>query len=67
MKTRSDKIKMPKPVTSKEKKSFSELVTEKSLELFGFTPQEKSDQNLKWMLKNGYKIKTIRYKKSLYL
>ena len=46
-------------MTSK-KKSFSEKVTEKSLELFGFTPQERSDQNLKWMLENGYKIKTVR-------
>jgi len=46
-------------MTSK-KKSFSEKVTEKSLELFGFTPQEKSDQNLKWMLENGYKIKIVR-------
>ena len=53
-------------MTSK-KKSFSERVTEKSLELFGFSPQEKSDQNLKWMLKNGYKIKNVRDKKSLYL
>ena len=46
-------------MTSK-KQSFSEKVTEKSLELFGFTPQERSDQNLKWMLKNGYKIKIVR-------
>jgi hypothetical protein len=46
-------------MANEKRKSFSERVTKKSLELFGFTPQEKSDQNLKWMLKNGYKIKTV--------
>ena len=38
----------------KEKKSLTDLVIEKSVELYGFTPDEKSDENQKWMLKNGY-------------
>ena len=24
------------------------------MELYGFTPEEKSDENEKWMLQNGY-------------
>jgi len=42
---------------SRVQKKFSDLVVKKSIELFGFTPKEKSDQNLKWMLENGYKLK----------
>ena len=46
----------------KEKKS-SDLVIEKSFELYGFTPDEKSDENLKWMLKQGYLVKRIQRNK----
>jgi len=38
-------------------KSSTDLVIEKSVELYGFTPNEKSDENLKWMRENGYQIK----------
>jgi hypothetical protein len=38
----------------KEKKSLTDLIIEKSVELYGFTPDEKSDENLKWMRENGY-------------
>jgi hypothetical protein len=41
----------------KEETSITEKIIEKSVELYGFTPKEKSDENRKWMLKHGYKIK----------
>ena len=40
-----------------KEKSSTDLLIEKSFELYGFTPKEKSDENRKWMRKNGYKIK----------
>jgi hypothetical protein len=47
-------------------KSFSDRVIEKSVELFGFTPDEKSDINLEWMRQNGYLVrhKRMRHKRS---
>jgi len=47
-------------------KSFSDRVIEKSVELFGFTPDEKSDKNLEWMRQNRYlvKHKRMRHKRS---
>jgi hypothetical protein len=41
----------------KGKKSLSELVIERSVELLGCTLDERSDENLKWMQENGYSIK----------
>jgi len=41
-------------------KSLTDLVIEKSVELYGFTPSEKSEENLKWMLENGYPIKQVQ-------
>jgi hypothetical protein len=38
----------------KEKKSLTDLIIERSVELYGFTPAERSDENVKWMLENGY-------------
>jgi len=38
----------------KEKKSSADIVIEKSVELFGLTPDEKTVKNHEWMLKNGY-------------
>ena len=38
----------------KEKKSLTDLVIGKFIELYGFTPDERSDENLNWMLENGY-------------
>ena len=43
----------------KGKKSLSELVIERSVELLGCTLDERSDENLKWMQENGYKIKKV--------
>lgn len=43
----------------KGKKSSTDILIEKSVELYGFTPNEKSDENQKWMLKKGY-IKQIK-------
>jgi len=37
-----------------KKMVLADLVIKKSVELFGFTPEEKSDENLKWMQENGY-------------
>ena len=47
-------------------KSLSDRVIEKSVELFGFTPDEKSDKNLEWMHENGYfaKYKRVRHQRS---
>jgi len=50
-------LKRREKMKSRVQKKFSDLVVKKSIELFGFTPKEKSDQNLKWMLENGYKLK----------
>ena len=44
----------------KGKKSSTDLVIEKSVELYGFTPNEKSDENLKWMREHGYGIKQVQ-------
>ena len=41
-------------------KSCSDRVIEKSVELFGFTPDEKSDNNMKWMSEHGYLVKHKR-------
>ena len=43
----------------KEKKSLSELVIERSVEILGCTLDERSDENLKWMRENGYRIKQV--------
>jgi len=41
-------------------KSFSDRVIEKSVELFGFTPNEKSDENREWMSEHGYLVEYKR-------
>ena len=38
----------------KEKKKYTDIIIEKSVELYGFTPDEKTVENQNWMLKNGY-------------
>ena len=43
----------------KEKKSITAFVIERSVELLGCTPDEKSDENLKWMRENGYRIQRV--------
>ena len=44
----------------KGKKSSTDLVIERSVELFGLTPDERSDENLRWMLENGYRIRQVQ-------
>jgi hypothetical protein len=38
----------------KQEKSLTDLIIERSVELYGYTPDERSDNNVKWMLENGY-------------
>jgi len=47
-------------ISEKGKKNNTDLVIKKSMELFGYTPEEKSNENIEWMLRNGY----IKEKKS---
>lgn len=42
-------------LSKENKKSNADLITERSIELFGLTPEEISDQNEIWMRKKGYK------------
>ena len=41
-------------VPESKKKNLNELIIKQSMELYGYTPAEKSDENEKWMLQNGY-------------
>jgi hypothetical protein len=41
-------------ISEKGKKNSTDRVIKKSMELFGYTPEEKSDENIEWMLRNGY-------------
>jgi hypothetical protein len=54
------------PPARATEKSFSDRVIEKSVELFGFTPDEKSDKNREWMSEHGYLVKheRKRYRRS---
>ena len=48
--------------SEKGKKNNTDLVIKRSKELYGYTPAEKSDENIEWMLRNGY-IKEKRNKR----
>ena len=48
--------------SEKGKKNNTDLVIKRSKELYGYTPEEKSDENIEWMLRNGY-IKAKRNKR----
>jgi len=48
--------------SEKGKKNNTDLVIKRSKELYGYTPAEKSDENIEWMLRNGY-IKEKRHKR----
>jgi hypothetical protein len=43
-----------KLIVEKKKKSLTDMVIEKSLKLYGLTPNEMSDKNQNWMIDNGY-------------
>ena len=47
-----------------EKRSNADIVIEKSVELYGFTPDEMSDENQNWMLENGYLISRRQKRRS---
>jgi len=49
-------------ISEKGKKNSTDLVIKRSKELYGYTPEEKSDENIEWMLRNGY-IKAKRHKR----
>ena len=38
----------------KVKRNPTDLIIHLSKELYGYTPEEKSDENREWMLQNGY-------------
>ena len=48
----------------KKKKSSTDIVIENSVRLYGFTPDERSDENQNWMLENGYLSKRPQKRRS---
>lgn len=40
--------------SGKVNRSPTDLVIQLSKELYGYTPEEKSDENREWMFQNGY-------------
>lgn len=53
-------MRMNAPNKHKGKRSLTDIIIEKSVELYGFTPDEKSDENLKWMFEKGYNVKQVK-------
>ena len=45
---------MGNKLSVEKKKKSTDIIIEKSVELFGFTPDEMSDDNQNWMIENGY-------------
>ena len=41
-------------LVSETLKNTTDLIIEQSVDLYGYTPKEKSDENEKWMRRNGY-------------
>ena len=49
----------------KEEKSITDLIIERFVNVLGYTPDEKSNKNLKWMIENGYlEKKTPRHSRN---
>jgi len=46
--------------SGKGKRSPTDLIIKRSKELYGYTPEEKSDENMEWMLRKGYLKETRR-------
>jgi hypothetical protein len=40
--------------TEEGETNTTDLVIKRSKELYGYTPEEKSNENIEWMLRNGY-------------
>ena len=49
-------------LSSGKGKSPTDLLIKRSKELYGYTPDEKSDENIEWMLRNGY-LKEKRHRR----
>jgi len=47
--------------SEKGKKNTTDLIIKRSKQIYGYTPEEKSDENMEWMVHNGY-IKEKRHK-----
>ncbi len=41
-------------ISEKDEKNSTDQVIKRSKELYGYTPEEKSDENMEWMIQNGY-------------
>ena len=41
-------------ISTEGKKKVHDKIIKRSVELYGYTPEEKTAENLQWMLKNGY-------------
>ncbi len=41
-------------LVSESVKKVTDLIIERSVELYGFSPDERSDENEEWMRRNGY-------------
>ena len=50
--------------SGKVKRNPTDLVIQRSRELYGYTPEEKSDENREWMLQNGY-LKKKRHRRGI--
>ena len=47
---------------SKKGKNIGDSTIKRSKELYGYTPEEKSDENMEWMLQHGYvTLKKYKY------
>jgi hypothetical protein len=50
-------------ISENEKKNSTDQIIKRSKELYGYTPEEKSDENMEWMLQHGY-LTLEKYKRS---
>lgn len=41
-------------ISEKGSENSTDQVIKRSKEIYGYTPEEKSDENMEWMLANGY-------------
>jgi len=48
--------------SEKGKKNTTDLIIKRAKELYGYSPEKKSDENMEWMLRNGY-LKGKRFKR----
>lgn len=41
-------------ISENDEKNSTDQVIKRSKELYGYTPEQKSDENMEWMIQNGY-------------